>query len=118
MATARSQLPAVRQRFLSGEIPLRARLMVKHRIVATDGSQSSEYPWAYVTAWDDPAKVLGNSAGDAVLDPRVRVGRPIVISAESVVDWAIWTDGEGVVEGGVTNVVASEQGQTQPPDGR
>jgi hypothetical protein len=117
MATAGSQLPAVRRRFLEGEIPPRARLMVKHRIVATDGSQSSEYPWAYVTSWDDPAKVLGNSAGDAVLDPRVRVGRPIVISAESVVDWAIWIDGEGVVEGGLTNVVASEQGQPQPPEG-
>lgn len=64
-ATARSQLPAVRQRFIAGEIPLRARLMVKHRIVATDGSESSEYPWAYVTSWADPAKVLGNSAGDA-----------------------------------------------------
>ncbi len=106
IATARSQLPAVRQRFLAGEIPLLARLMVKHRIVATDGSKSSEYPWAYVTSWTDPAKVLGNSAGDAALDPRIRAGRPIVISAECVVDWAIWIDGEGIVEGGLTNVAA------------
>ena len=106
-ATARSQLPAVRQRFIAGEIPLRARLMVKHRIVATDGSESSEYPWAYVTSWADPAKVLGNSAGDAALDPRIRLGRPIVISAESVVDRAIWIDGEGIVEGGLTNAAAT-----------
>lgn len=115
METARGQLPAVRLRFLAGDIPLRARLMVKHRLDAADGSGSSEYPWAYVTSWDDAASVLGNCAADAVLDPRVRAGRPIVIRTEDVVDWAIWIDGEGVVEGGLTNVVAAQEGLADPP---
>jgi hypothetical protein len=124
IAAARAALPAARSRFLAGDIPSRARLMVKHRIAlpaAPDGGGPSsdglhggnggngggtEYPWAYVNSWDDPATVLASAAADAELDPGIRAGRPIVIAADAIVDWAIWVDGEGVVEGGLTNRVA------------
>jgi hypothetical protein len=105
IARARAGLPAIRERFVLGALPLKARLMVKHRLDAADGS-STEYPWAYVNSWDDLTVVLGNSAADAALDPSIRAGRPIAIHAEKVVDWAIWIDGEGIVEGGLTNQVA------------
>ena len=103
MRAAREGLPAVRARFLAGDLPPRARLMVKHEITATG---RAEYPWAYVTSWSDPARVLGSSAGDARLDPGIRGGRPIVVDAATIVDWAVWIDGKGIIEGGQTNVIA------------
>jgi hypothetical protein len=103
MRAAREALPAVRARFLAGDLPPRAQLMIKHEISAPG---RAEYPWAYVTSWADPGRVLGNSAGDATLDPAIRAGRPIVVDAGSIIDWAIWIDGKGIVEGGQTNVIA------------
>jgi hypothetical protein len=107
MQAAREALPAVRARFLAGDLPPRAQLMIKHEILVPG---QAEYPWAYVTSWADPARILGNSAGDATLDPGIRAGRPIVVAAETIIDWAIWIDGQGIVEGGQTNVIA--QGRT------
>jgi len=109
MRAAREGLPSVRARFLAGDLPRRARLMVKHEISVAG---RAEYPWAYVTSWSDPARVLGNSAGDATLDPGIRAGRPIVVDAATIIDWAIWIDGRGIVEGGQTNVIA--QGHAAP----
>jgi hypothetical protein len=103
MRAAREALPAVRARFLDGDLPPRAQLMIKHEISVPG---QAEYPWAYVTSWADPARVLGNSAGDATLDPGIRAGRPIVVAAETIIDWAIWVDGKGITEGGQTNVIA------------
>ena len=103
MQAAREALPAVRARFLAGDLPPRAQLMIKHEISVPG---QDEYPWAYVTSWADPARVLGNSAGDATLDRGIRAGRPIVVAAETIIDWAIWIDGKGIVEGGQTNVIA------------
>jgi len=103
MRAAREALPAVRARFLAGDLPPRAQLMIKHEISAEG---RAEYPWAYVTSWADPGRVLGNSAGDAALDPAIRAGRPIVVDAGTIIDWAIWIDGKGIVEGGQTNVIA------------
>jgi hypothetical protein len=106
MRAARNGLPAVRARFLAGDLPPRAQLMIKHEISVPG---QAEYPWAYVTSWADPARVLGNSAGDATLEPGIRAGRPIVVAAETIIDWAIWVDGKGIVEGGQTNVIAQGQ---------
>jgi hypothetical protein len=109
MRAARDALPTVRTRFLAGDLPPRAQLMVKHEISVAG---QAEYPWAYVMSWADPARVLGNSAGDATLDPGIRAGRPIVVDAATIIDWAIWIDGKGIVEGGRTNVIA--QGRATP----
>ncbi len=103
MRAARGALPTVRARFLAGDLPPRAQLMIKHEISAPG---RAEYPWVYVTSWTDPARVLGNSAGDATLDAGIRAGRPIVVDAGTIIDWAIWIDGRGIVEGGQTNVIA------------
>jgi len=103
MRAAREGLPAVRGRFLAGDLPPQAQLMIKHEISVPG---RAEYPWAYVTSWADPARVLANSAGEATLDPGIRAGRPIVIAAETIIDWAIWIDGKGIIEGGQTNVIA------------
>ncbi len=111
MQAAREALPAVRARFLAGDLPPRAQLMIKHEISV---SGQAEYPWAYVTSWTDPVRLLGNSAGDATLDPGIRTGRPIVVAAETIIDWAIWIDGKGIIEGGQTNVIA----QGRAPHGR
>ncbi len=106
MRAAREALPAVRARYLAGDLPPQAQLMIKHEISAPG---QAEFPWAYVTSWADPGRVLGNSAGDAALDPGIRAGRPIVVDAGTIIDWAIWVDGEGIVEGGQTNVIAQRR---------
>ena len=111
MQDARAALPAVRARFLAGDLPPRAQLMIKHEISAPG---RAEYPWAYVTSWTDPARVLGSAAGDATLDLGIRTGRPIVVATETIIDWAIWIDGKGIIEGGRTNVIA----QGRAPHGR
>ena len=111
MQDARAALPAVRARFLAGDLPPRAQLVIKHEISAPG---QAEYPWVYVTSWTDPARVLGNSAGDATLDLGIRTGRPIVVATETIIDWAIWIDGKGIIEGGRTNVIA----QGRAPHGR
>jgi NAD(P)-dependent dehydrogenase (short-subunit alcohol dehydrogenase family) len=89
---------------VTGDLPPRAQLMIKHEISAARGR--AEYPWAYVTSWADPDRILGNSSGDATVDPAIRAGRPIVVEAGTIIDWAIWIDGKGIVEGGQTNVIA------------
>ena len=108
MRTAKESLPAARDRFLAGDLPPQARLMVKYEIAAAGGS---EYPWAYVTSWKSPEKVLGSSAEDTLKDPVIRAGRPIVIDAATIIDWAVWIDGQGIVEGGQTNAIAVRQGR-------
>jgi hypothetical protein len=44
---------------------------------------------------------------DAHLDRRIRVGRPVRVDVATVVDWALWIDGEGIIEGGWTNTLLS-----------
>jgi hypothetical protein len=109
MRQARQTLSSARARFLKGSGRLNARLMIKYRLQAPGGS---EYPWAYVNSWKDPATVLCSSASDALHDPAVRTGSPVAVSAETIVDWAIWIDGQGITEGGFTNDVTLNQGET------
>lgn len=113
MATARRSLPTIRDRFLSGSLQPPAQLMVKHKVQARlDQTGGSEYVWAYVTSWRDPGRILGYSGSDAITDQRIRRGRPAVVDVTDVCDWAIWTPGEGITEGGWTHAVATE---TDPP---
>ncbi|MFN8076096.1 MAG: hypothetical protein U0Q15_11840 [Kineosporiaceae bacterium] len=102
MHRARRQLPGVRERFLEGRLPTAAHLMVKYPL---ERGAEREYVWAYVTSWEAPEQVRGAAAVDAALDPRERVGRPVSVAAEAIVDWAVWVDGQGIVEGGATNEV-------------
>jgi hypothetical protein len=102
MRAARAALPAVRARFLADDLPPRARLMVKHEIAEAG---RSEYPWACVTSWADPGRVLGNSAGDATLDPGIRAGRPIMVGRHGDHRLGDLDRREGIVEGGQTNVI-------------
>jgi hypothetical protein len=103
MATARAGLPQIRHRLLHGGIPLGAQLIVKHRLDVPDGG--AEYVWAFVTSWSDPDRLVATCADDGEHDPGWRAGRPVRIDVEAVVDWAVWVDGQGIVEGGVTNAV-------------
>lgn len=105
---AREMLPSVRTRFLEGDIPLQARLMVKYRVEAPD---AAEYPWAYVNSWKDVGTVLGSSASDAIYDEQIRAGRPVVVNADTIVDWGIWIEGQGIVEGGFTDTLVLGHGQ-------
>ena len=59
-----------------------------------------KYPWAYVSSWADQATVLSSSAEDAMLSPQVLAGCSINTDADTLIDWAVWIDGQRIVEGG------------------
>lgn len=103
--TARASLDEIRARFESGLLDVRQRLLVKYALPSAEGT---EYVWAYVTSWRDPARILAASAGDAIYQPRIRAGRPVVIDTESVVDWALEDDEFGIIEGGWTQAALDE----------
>lgn len=94
--TARTGLPAIRERFLAGRLPSGTQLVVKYGLPG-----NREFVWASVTSWTSPGRILAASASDAASDPAVRVGQPVVVDTGDVVDWAL-LDGGGVVEGGWT----------------
>jgi hypothetical protein len=106
IAIARSGLNDIRDRFESGQLDLHEKLLVKYALHAEVGT---EYLWAYVTSWRDPFRILGTSAADAVYHPKVRTGRPVVVDASSVVDWAVQHDTRGLVEGGWTQTALDEE---------
>jgi hypothetical protein len=96
--TARTALPAIRERFLAGRLPSGTQLLVKYGL---PGGANREFVWASVTSWASPGRILAASASDATSDPAVRVGQPVVVDTADVVDWAV-LDGDAVVEGGWT----------------
>lgn len=106
---ARTGLPGIRDRYAAGEfasaapepgrVQPRPRLLVRYALASED---AYEYMWAYVTSWRDPYVILATSAADSVLHPRARAGRPVVLDAAAVIDWAVERDGLGIVEGGHT----------------
>jgi hypothetical protein len=100
ISTARAGLPSARDRFLADSLPPRSRLLVKHDLHVNG---EHEYVWATVTSWPNPDLIVGTCMNDAHLDRRIRVGRPVRVDVATVVDWALWIDGEGIVEGGWTN---------------
>lgn len=96
--TARTALPAIRERFLAGRLPSGTQLLVKYGL---PGGANREFVWASVTSWASPGRILAASASDAASDPAVRVGQPVVVDTADVVDWAL-LEGDAVVEGGWT----------------
>ena len=97
--TARAGLTGIRDRFESGELDIREKLLVKY---ALPGDEGTEYLWAYVTSWRDPYRLLATSAADAIYHPKLRSGRPVVVDADAIVDWAVEHDELGIIEGGWT----------------
>ena len=104
--TARAELPSARARFVDGAIAAPRHLIVKHEL--TDG-HGSEYVWSSVTEWTDPDLAYGVSMSDAEIDPGVRVGRPTRVPTETIIDWGVWVDGQGIIEGGWTNRLLQEE---------
>jgi hypothetical protein len=105
IAYARAGLTDIRGRFESGALGPRKKLLMKY---ALPTNQGSEYVWAYVTSWRDPFRILATSAADAVYDPRVRAGRPVVVDTAAVVDWAVEDDEGGIVEGAWTQAALDQ----------
>jgi hypothetical protein len=102
VATAREALPEARRRFQAGEFGPERHLIVKHRLTRGD---ATELIWSTVTTWPDPRRLHGVSMSDAEIDPGMRTGRPTMVREPEIVDWGVWVDGEGIVEGGWTNRV-------------
>jgi hypothetical protein len=96
LMTALESIPEARRRFNDGELPPGARLMVRHR-----PSDEDEFRWAQVQSWaeEDAAMVL--DAGRE-LSPPVGPGAATPLTADLIFDWAIWVDGDGVIEGAQT----------------
>jgi hypothetical protein len=89
-------LPQARRRFRDGELPPGAQFMVRYEVTEDEG-----FRWAQVESWTDDDVVMVRYIGTE-LAPVVKVGRTYPVEAERVLDWAIWTDDKGAVEGART----------------
>ena len=96
LAKAARTLPEARSRFLSGDLPPGGRLMVRY-----DAADADELRWARVESWEDAGRAVIRDTGRE-LAPGVRLGPPVAIETRLIVDWGIWVDGSGVVEGAGT----------------
>ena len=103
--TARATLPSARQRFLNGELRQGTQLVVKSRVIT---SGTDEYLWAFVTSWTNPSVIRATSSANSPGDPAIKVGVPLTIPVDDVVDWGAWRDGHGIIEGGWTNAASAE----------
>jgi hypothetical protein len=96
---ARTTLPEARSRFLRGDLPPGAQLMVRY-----DAAGIDELLWAQAESWEDPERVVVRDIGRE-LAPGARTGLLITIETSRIADWGIWVDGTGVIEGADTEGV-------------
>ena len=61
--------------------------------------------WGQVTSWADDGVVIVHDIGPE-LAPMTRAADAVPIQARRIVDWAIWQEGKGVVEGATTEGVS------------
>jgi hypothetical protein len=85
---ARSRLAEARRRFLGHDLPPLGYLIVRHQVPVPDGA---EWPWARVSTWPHPALLLGRSLNDGAHPSlaHIRMGLPLRIHRDDLVDWAI-----------------------------
>ena len=99
---ARRSLPEARRRFNDGELP--GQLAVRYDAPANEG-----FRWARVESWADEDLAIVRDIGPA-LGPPVRPGRAIAVETKLIFDWAVWSDGDGAIEGAGTNALVTAFG--------
>jgi hypothetical protein len=95
-----SSLPEARRRFNDGELPTGAYLMVRYEV-----AEDQPFRWARVESWADADHAIVSDGGQE-LSPAIKPGPAIPVETERIIDWAIWTDGQGVTEGALTESVS------------
>lgn len=101
MNAAKETLPDIRTRYLANKLPTGALLLVKFGAPA---GSNTEYLWAYVDGWDDPKTLACHCANDSDWTPKYKVGMPLQLNSDTIVDWSVIVKGE-VVEGDRTTKV-------------
>jgi hypothetical protein len=92
-------VPEGRRRFTDGELPDDGQFMVRY--LGADG----EPRWGQVTSWQDDDVAIVHDIGPE-LAPMTRAAHAVPIQVRRIVDWAIWEEGKGVVEGATTEGVS------------
>lgn len=105
MVLAVSELPMIRERFISGRLPNKGKLILKFKV--TRGADR-EYLWASVTAWKELDKIDCYCGNDSRFDPKLRAGKQLTLSLDSIVDWAVMVN-DDIVEGAYTNKVLEQE---------
>jgi hypothetical protein len=95
---ALESVPEARRRFRDAELPSGGRMLVRYEDPADAGAPLR---WGRVESWDDEGAVAVRDIGTE-LSPAVRPGDPVPVEDERIMDWAVWVDGQGVVEGART----------------
>ncbi len=73
--------------------------MVRYK-VPDDG-----FRWARVESWTRDDLTIVRETTGREFSPAIRPGTPIPVETARIVDWAVWVDGVGVVEGAGTECV-------------
>lgn len=93
IAAARQTLPGVKQRFLAG-LPRGSTLFVT---IALQDARNKENAYVTVERWSG-AQISGIMATELRTVRRYRMGEPLVVSEQDVIDWTI-TSATGKEEG-------------------
>jgi hypothetical protein len=70
--------------------------MVRYRTAS-----AGEPRWAKVESWADAEHSVVRDTGQE-LTPGIRLSPPISVETRQIVDWGVWVEGEGIVEGART----------------
>lgn len=90
-------LPEARRRFNDGELPAGRQLIVRYEA-------DERFQWAQVESWADEDLAMVRDIGPE-LGPLVKQGQVVALETKLIFDWAVWSDGEGAVEGARTECV-------------
>ena len=108
---ALSELPQVKQRFLSGLKPGEV-LYIKYGFPTTTGSR--EYLWAAVNRWQG-TRLTVQVANDPHEVEGLRMGMTVLLEEADIFDWMLQLPGDRS-EGGYTSKVALEEGYEGTPE--
>lgn len=80
-------------------LPAGGRLIVRYDAPADEG-----FRWAQVESWVDDDLAIVRDIGPE-LGPLVKAGDAISVETKIIFDWAVWTGGNGAVEGARTECI-------------
>jgi hypothetical protein len=73
-------------------------------MVRYEVADDQPFRWARVESWaDDDHAIVSDSSQE--LSAAIRPDSAVSVDEGRIMDWAIWTDGKGVTEGGLTESV-------------
>ncbi len=105
-AQVQARLPAIRERFLAGM----GELHLGFKVGLPTRDESLEYVWVRPIDWSDAATLVAVLESRPHDCPGFKLGQQLQITPDELVDYAIGSESEGVVDPGYTQRIAEDYG--------